>query len=249
MIEAKNMKLSVVIPAYNEEKRIEKTVRDINNYLKKQDYGYEILVVNDGSKDKTADVVLSLQAEITNLRLIDNKENHGKGFVVKQGILESQGETRLFMDADNSTTIDHIEQMWPEFEQGADIVIGSRNLPDSKLEPPQPYYRRILGWAFGFAVSLILGIRGIKDTQCGFKAMTAEAAERIIPQITMERWTFDPEILVLAKKMKYKIKEVPVKWANRGQSRVKLFGPNSMVNMLFNLLAIRRNLITKKYSL
>lgn len=243
------MKLSVVIPAYNEEKGIKKAVRNINDYLKKQDYDYEIVVANDGSKDKTADAVRSLQNEITNLRLIDNKKNHGKGFVVKQGMLESRGEVRLFTDADNSTDISHLEKIWPEFEKGANIVIGSRDLPGSELDPPQPWYRQILGEAFGFATSLILGTWGIKDTQCGFKAMTAEAVEKIMPQITMERWTFDPEILVLAKRMKYKIKEIPVRWVNRGVSRVKFFGPNSMVNMLFNLLEIRRNLITKKYNL
>lgn len=243
------MKLSVVIPAYNEAKGIAKNLKDIELYLKQQDYEYEILVVNDGSKDNTDDVVRGLEKEIKGLRLIDNKENHGKGYVIKQGLLQAKGDVRLFTDADNSTDISYVEKMWPEFDKGYDIVIGSRDVKGAERDPPQPLYRRVLGQVFGLVTSIVLGLWGFKDTQCGFKALTTRAVEEIIPQLTMERWTFDPEILVLAKKMGYKIKEIPVRWVNRTQSRVKLFGPNSMINMLLDLLLIRWNFLTNKYNL
>lgn len=243
------MKLSIIIPAYNEEKTLPSTLQDIYDYLLRQDYNYEVIVVNDGSRDSTADVVRDLQKEMEGLRLIDNKKNKGKGGVVRQGMLEARGEVRLFMDADNSTDISHIEKMWPEFEKGADVVIGSRDLPDSELDPPQPLYRRILGEIFGFFTFIILGLWGIKDTQCGFKALSAKATMEIMPLLTMERWTFDPEILSIAKKRGYRIKEIPVRWINRAKSRVKLFGPNSMLNMLVNLLKIRWNFLTSKYKI
>jgi len=241
------MKLSIIIPAYNEEKTLPDTLRDIHGYLLKQDYDYEIIINNDNSKDKTADVVRGLQGEIKNLYLIDNKVNRGKGAGVKKGMLRAKGEIRLFMDADNSTNIREIEKMWPEFEKGADIVIASRDLPDSELTPPQPLYRRILGEIFGLFTSIILGLWGIKDTQCGFKAMRANVAMDIMPLLTVERWAIDPEILALAKKRGYKIKEIPVRWINRAESRVKFFGKNSMFNMIVNLLRIRWNLLTNKY--
>ena len=122
------MYLSVIIPAYNEEKRLPNTLSDIDKYLLRQSYDYEIIVVNDGSKDRTAEVVGEGFSGIKNLRLIDNKENHGKGYVVRQGMLEAKGEYRLFTDADNSTSIDQVEKMWPYFKQGYNIIIGSRDV-------------------------------------------------------------------------------------------------------------------------
>ena len=236
--------LSVIIPAYNEEKRLTGTLIDIDKYLRKQTYNYEIIVANDGSKDKTAQVVRRLQSKISNLKLIDNKKNHGKGFVVRQGLMEAEGKYRLFTDADNSTSIVEVEKMWICFEKGHDIVIGSRDMKGAVLAVPQAWYRRTIGNIFNLFVQFIVGLWGIWDTQCGFKCFSAEAVKDILPRCKIDRWAFDPEILVIGKKLGYKIKEVPVVWRNDPESKVKLKG---MIKMGFDLLKIRWNLITKKY--
>ncbi|MBU2635291.1 bifunctional glycosyltransferase family 2/GtrA family protein [Patescibacteria group bacterium] len=237
--------LSVIIPAYNEEKRLPKTLREINNYLKKQTYTSEIIVVSDGSNDKTVEVSRSMKPEINNLKVLEFKERLGKGFGVKEGIFEAKGEYRVFTDADNSTSIDQVEKMWPEFEAGHDIVIGSRDMKESVLAVPQPWIRKIvLGGGFKLVRKIIIGLWTIKDTQCGFKGFKQKAAEDIFSRITIRHFGFDPEVLVIAKKLGYKIKEIPITWANDAQSKVKF---KSMVKMLFETLKIRQNLILRKY--
>ena len=188
------MKLSVIIPAYNEEKRIASTLQNINEYLQKQSYQYEILVLVDGAKDNTAQVVRDLETNMPNARLIDNKENKGKGGVVRQGMLEATGDVRMFMDADNSTTVDHIEKFLPFFEEGYDIVIGSRRIKGSDIAVHQPFIRDFLGGVFRLIVHSIVPL-GVTDSQCGFKAFSASATETIFPKQTIMRWAFDVEIL------------------------------------------------------
>jgi glycosyltransferase involved in cell wall biosynthesis len=240
------MHLSVVIPAYNEEKRLPKTLEAVDSYLRKQNYDYEILVVNDGSKDGTAATVNYMEGVIKNLKLIDNKQNKGKGGVVKQGMLEANAEYRLFTDADNSTSVDQIETMWPEFEKGADIVIGSRDIKGAVLDPPQPFLRNmILGEGFKLIRKFIVGLWNIQDTQCGFKCFKAAAAQNIFPKCRIDRWAFDPEILVVAKKLKYKIKEVPVYWKNDPESKVNL---NSIPKFVIDLMRIKLNSIKGLYA-
>ena len=139
------MYLSVIIPAYNEEKRIEKTLLSVHEYLSRQGYDYEILVVDDGSKDQTQTIVNSLSSIVGNLRLIDNKENHGKGWVVRQGMLEAQGDYRLFMDADNSTTIEHLDKFWPQIKNGYDVAIASIAVKGADVAHTEPFHRRFLG--------------------------------------------------------------------------------------------------------
>lgn len=238
------MYLSVIIPAYNEEKRLPKTLKEIDKYLRAQNYESEIIVVSDGSTDKTVDVVKELMSEIKNLKVLDFKENYGKGFGVKEGMLKATGKYRLFMDADNSTSIDQVEKMWPFFEQGFDVVIGSRDVKGAILDPPQPWQRRLTGDAFKLIRKIIIGLWEIEDTQCGFKGFTQEAAEKIFPKVKILRFAFDPEILVLAKKLGYKIKEIPVYWRNDPKSKVKF---KSMVKMGIDLLKIKWNMLTKKY--
>jgi len=238
------MYLSVIIPAYNEEKRLPKTLEDIDKYLSKQKYDYEILVVNDGSKDETTKVARSLTPKIKNLKVTGYKKNQGKGYAVRFGMLEAVGEHRLFTDADNSTSINQVEKMWPEFKKGYDIVIGSRDIKGAVLDPPQPIVRRFTGETFGFLTNLIVGTWGIADTQCGFKGFTEKAAKDIFPRCKINRFAFDPEFLVIAKKLKYKIKEVPIFWKNDLRSSVKF---KSMVKMGVDLLKIRWNLITGRY--
>ena len=239
------MQLSVIIPAYNEEKRITKTLGDIDKYLSKQDYQYEIIVVSDGSKDKTAETVKNLTSSIKNLHLIDNKENHGKGYVVRQGLMSAKGDFRLFTDADNSTTVDQIEKIWPEVKNGYDIIIGSRDIKGAVLDPPQPWLRNIvLGEGFKLFRKIVIGLWGVQDTQCGFKFFSKKAVEDIMPKCKIDRFAFDPEILVVGKKMGYKIKEIPVTWKNDLDSKVKI---GSMVKMALDLFVIRKNLIIRKY--
>lgn len=236
-------KLSVIIPSYNEDHRITKTLESVSEFLKKQAFSYEILVINDGSKDNTAGVVQKLESQIPNLRLVNNKENHGKGWVTKQGMLEAVGDIRVFMDADNSTKIDEIANFLPFFEQGYDLVLGSRRIAGSNVAKDQNQLREFLGWVFRTIVHIIVPV-GVTDTQCGFKAFTAKSANSIFPQQTIFRWAFDVEILALARRSKYKIKEVPITWVNDEASHVKLSG---MINMLLEIIEIRINLWTGKY--
>lgn len=240
-----NPYLSVIIPAYNEEKRLSSTLIDIDRRLAKADFAYEIIVVNDGSRDATAEVAKRFSHLIKNLRLIDNKENHGKGWVVRQGLLAAKGKLRLFTDADNSTSIDQFEKMRPYFSGDYQVVIGSRDIEGARLEPPQPFYRRLLGDIGNLIIQLLL-LPGIKDTQCGFKCFTAGAAEKIFGLARIDRFGFDVEALVLAKKMGYKIKEIPVVWVNDVRSQV---GFSSYISVFKDVLRIRCWLWTKKYDL
>ncbi len=236
-------KLSVVIPAYNEENRIGVTLEATNAYLAKQGMDYEILVVIDGAKDNTAGVVQSLQSRIPALRMINNKENHGKGFVVKQGMLEAVGEIRLFMDADGSTAVDHITSFLPYFDKGFDVVVGSRRIKGANITVHQPWFRDFLGGVFRFIVHTLVPV-GVTDSQCGFKAFTADATVKVFPKQTIDRWAFDVEILALARKEGLKIEEAPVTWKNDTESQVKFSG---MVNMLLEVLQVRMNLWGGKY--
>lgn len=238
------MHLSVIIPAYNEEKRLPKTLREIDKYLRQQSYESEIVVVSDGSTDRTVEVTKGLIPEIRNLKILDFKNNQGKGFGVFQGMLAALGKYRLFTDADNSTSIDQVEKIWPEFEAGFDIVIGSRDIKGAILDPPQPFQRRLTGETFKLFRKIVIGLWEVEDTQCGFKAFTKEVAGNIFPKCKINRFAFDPEMLIIAKKLEYKIKEIPVYWRNDLQSKVKF---KSMIKMGIDLLKIRWNLITGKY--
>ena len=161
-------------------------------------------------------------------------------------MVEAKGEYRLFADADNSTSIDQIEKLLSCFKKGYDIVIGSRDIKGAVLDPPQPWHRVFVGNVFNLLVQIIIGLWGIWDSQCGFKALTAKAAKDILPRCKIDRWAFDPEILRIGKKLGYKIKEVPVVWVNDPESKVKLKG---MLRMGFDLLKIRWNLINRKYKI
>ncbi len=237
--------LSVIIPAYKEEKRLPKTLREIDSYLRKQSYHYEILVVNDGSPDKTVDVAQSLVPAVKNLRVTGYQKNQGKGYAVRFGMMEARGKYRLFTDADNSTSIDQVEKTFPQFESGFDVVIGSRDIKGAILDPPQPWIRNaITGESFKLLRKIIVGLWEVEDTQCGFKCFKAEVVEKIFPKCRINRFAFDPEMLVLSQRAGFKIKEIPVYWKNDLESKVKF---KSMVKMGLDLLAIRLNLIKGVY--
>ena len=217
--------LSIIIPAYNESERLPLTLVDMDKLLSGVKYSYEIIVVNDGSTDNTAEIV---KKAIKNLKLIDNRVNQGKGGVVKQGMLLAKGDCRLFTDADNSTTIDHFEKMIPyltpddkSVSGGYDVVIGSRAVKGSKLEPSQPFYRQLLGKLSNIIIQIV-NVPGVWDTQCGFKAFSEKSAEKIFSVSKINGWGFDIEALALARHFGYKIREMPVHWVNDAKSHVKL---------------------------
>jgi len=241
----KEIYLSVVIPAYNEAENIAATVVDISRYLARQDYRSEIIVINDGSKDRTFEIVREMESSIPLLKFIDNQKNQGKGAVVKQGMLAAQGKYRLFLDGDNAISVDHIEKFWPYLKEGYDVVIGSIEVPGAVKEEEYAPYRVILGKLSKYLVR-VMAIWEIHDTQRAFKLFPAEAAKKIFSRQTISRWGFDIEILVIAKHLGYKIKELPVKWVNpAGKGKgVSLMG---YFNTLKELLQIKINLLRGKY--
>lgn len=211
--------LSIIIPAYKESRRIGVTLLSLQEYFKNKDYGYEIIVVNDGSPDETAEVVQSYIPEIKGLRLIDNKKNKGKGHAVKCGMLESRGYYRLFMDADNSVSIDHLEYFLSHVKKGFDVVIGSIALEEADVTEHNGWHRRFFGSISKFVIRN-LATPGIYDTQRGFKLFTAYAADIIFPKQTIERFGFDIELLVIARTNGLQTKELPVVWDNPDGSTV-----------------------------
>ena len=230
--------LSVIIPAYNEEKRIANTLLAIDKYLSHQNYEYEIIVVVDGAKDATTQVVTKYLPLVKNLHLIDNKENHGKGAVVAQGMLEARGEIRLFTDADNSTSIEQVANLIPYFSQGYDVVIGSRRVKGARIAVHQTFMRELAG-RIGNLIIQILAVPFVWDTQCGFKAFSEKAAEDIFKRLTIKRFGFDVEVFAIARFHRYKIKQVPVIWINDESSMV---GAASFVSVLMEVIKIRVNI-------
>jgi len=240
------MHLSVIIPAYNEAKTIEKILKLYNEYLARQPYDYELILVNDGSADETLEIASNLKKEIKNLRIIDQQPNQGKGMAVRTGLLAARGEYRLFLDADNATPIEHLDAVWPCFTAGADIVIGSRHVKDAagtEVIVSQVLWKRFLGKA-GNLLFQSLAIWGIWDTQCGFKIMRAELAKKLLPLSKCRRWALDAELLVLARQANYNIAAIPVKWSNSKESRV---GFKGYFITLIELIGIKWRVFTKKY--
>ena len=239
----KKIYLSVIIPAYNEEDRIKNTLLEIDKFLTIQNYNYEIIVVDDGSCDGTSELVKNLQKNISKLEIISNQKNCGKGYAVRRGMLEACGKFRLFMDADNATGVEQIQNFFPFFQKGYEIVIGSRDLQNSQIKKHQPFYKEILGDIGNFLIQILV-ISGIKDTQCGFKCFSAKFAEDVFPKLKINRWGFDIEILILAQKKGYRIKTVPVIWTNDINSKVTL---SAYLETLKELLQIKWNIIKGKY--
>lgn len=231
-----NLDLSIVIPAFNEQNRIGATLSAMAQYLRERKFRAEIIVVSDGSHDRTPEVVRERTGEIPELSLVELRENRGKGFAVRTGIEKASGRWVLFSDADHSTPIEEFDRFLPFLESGFSIVIGSRALPDSRIEIHQNRIRETMGKSFNFLVQSLV-ISGLKDTQCGFKAFEREAIRKIISRQRVERFGFDVEILYLAEKLGYSIHEVPVRWINSPQSRVRMFRDSS--RMIWDLFRIR----------
>jgi len=240
--------LSIVVPAYNEAARLPSTLRRIQEYLSRSSVSAEIIVVLDGSTDATLEIARTAARDVPQLKILDRKVNRGKGYTVREGMLAARGQIRLFADADNSTDIAHFDKMKPLFDQGYDVVIASRNAADAPgavQVVSQAWYKRAIG-RMGNRIVQIAAVPGIWDTQCGFKAFRAEAAERIFAQTTIERWGFDIEVLALAQRLGYKIGIVPARWLNDDRSHVKL---SDYLHVLGDTFTVRRNLLSKKYRL
>jgi glycosyltransferase involved in cell wall biosynthesis len=239
--------LSVIIPAYNEESRISKTLVACYQYLTAQSYSWEILVVLDGPTDDTLGTVQSFAHGKENIRWIDRRENRGKGYTVREGMMAARGKVRLFMDADNSTDISHFDQMNPLFEQGHDVVICSRDSKDAggaQQAVPQPFLKRFLGNAGNLFIQL-MAVPGIWDTQCGFKAFSAEAAGRIFSVALIDQWGFDIEALALARRFGYEPVILPAHWIDDAETHVSIW---NYVGTLAETLKVRWNLWSGAYN-
>lgn len=236
--------LSIVIPAYNEEAVIKETLKKVAEYLEGRYPSYEIIVVCDGCKDNTANVAGEAAKANHKIRALDRKNNMGKGFSVRQGCLEAKGNYVIFTDADLSTPIDEIEKLLKWLEAGYDIAIGSRALKESDIQIRQPWYRETMGKIFNLFVQAI-AVKGISDTQCGFKGFKRDAAMQVFQLQTINGYGFDVELLYIAGRLGYRIKEIPVRWLNRMASRVNpLVHP---VQMLYDLIKIRICAMGKAY--
>jgi dolichyl-phosphate beta-glucosyltransferase len=231
-----SMYLSVVIPAYNEEQRLGKTLQVIHAYLRRQPYPAEIIVVDDGSQDATASVVRACDGWVLPISVLRNGQNRGKGFSVRRGFWQARGEYLLFSDADLSTPIEEVEKLFAALSEPCDIAIGSRALTGSRVEVHQPWYREHMGRLFNVFVQA-LAVPGIHDTQCGFKCFRREAALEICRHMRAERFGFDVEMLYLARRLGYRVREVPVVWRNSPHTRVRVW--RDSVSMIGDLLRLR----------
>lgn len=238
--------LSVIIPAFNEERIIEQSVREAHAFCSELKRSFEIIVVDDGSKDKTPDIIQRLAQEFPAVRTIAHPANKGKGASVRHGLLVARGRYVFFTDADGSTPIQTITSFLPYFSQGADIVIGSRYLPQSTISQKQPIIRRMIG-RLGNAVIQFILLEGVRDTQCGFKAFTYEAARAIAEKLTITGWGFDMEALSIGKQMGFSLREVPVNWKNSTERPSRFRSLQDAQKTLRDLFIIKLNLMTKRY--
>jgi glycosyltransferase involved in cell wall biosynthesis len=238
--------LSVIIPAYNEEKRIGTTLDAIHRYLTAQPFTWEMLVILDGPQDNTLGQVKAFAQGKQNIRWIDRQQNRGKGYSVREGMLQARGDIRLFTDADNSTDISHFDQIRPLFEQGNDVVIASRDhkdVPGARQAVPQPALKRLLG-NLGNLIIQTLVVPGIWDTRCGFKAFTAPAAEQVFAAARIDGWSIDDEALALARRFGYRIGIIAADWIDAAGTHVTRL---DYFKSIWEAVKIRWNLLTGIY--
>ena len=229
---------SVVIPAYNEEKRLPAYLRKTIAYFDARGEAYEVIVVDDGSHDETVNVVERFQVDAPSVRLIKLAENRGKGCAVRTGMLETKGTLCLFTDADGATPIRELERLERAITNGADIAIGSRTARDPTRVVQERVFRKISGSIFNIAVRS-LGVTGITDTQCGFKLFRAPVARALFSVLQCDGFSFDVELLFLAQRWKYRIAEVPIQWTEQAGSKVRIVRDSR--RMIYDIWTVRRN--------
>ncbi len=235
---------SIIIPAFNEGGRIPATLSAVVQCIREHNWRAEVVVVNDGSSDNTAEIVREFASHNPEVRLIENPSNCGKGYSVRSGILHALGDIVMFTDADLSSPMDEAEGLFAAIAQGADIAIGSRWLSTSRQTHKQPLYRRFFGRCFNALTRLVMNLP-FADTQCGFKAFTRSAAQTVFQLQTIERWGFDPEILFIALKRGYHVQEVPVSWAHDARTRISYLRDG--MQMLKELAIVRLNAMAGRY--
>jgi dolichyl-phosphate beta-glucosyltransferase len=236
---------SIVIPAYNEAARIAGALESVLGCIRSRGWFAEVVVVNDGSRDQTADIVREFAAGAPEVRLLENPGNRGKGYSVRHGLLESFGEIVMFTDADLSAPIEEAEGLFAALRDGADIAIGSRWLERTRQTIRQPLYRQFFGRCFNAVTRAIMGLP-YADTQCGFKAFTRAAAQTVFQLETIERWGFDPEILFIARKRGFKVVEVPVSWAHDERTRISYLKDG--IRMIQDIAIVRWNAMLGRYN-
>jgi len=229
---------SFIIPAYNESERLTLSLPKVLDYIRYQALQSEIIVVNDGSRDNTAEVVRRFALLHPDVRLLENPGNRGKGYSVRNGMLHARGDVMLFTDADLSSPIHEAGKLFQAIEQGAEVAIGSRWLRAELQTERQPWHRQLYGRLFNLALRLVLGLK-YRDTQCGFKAFTRTAAHTVFSRQKVERWGFDPELLFLANKFKLRTVEVPVEWAHDHRSKISPLRDG--IRMAIEMVSVRAN--------
>lgn len=249
-MENNNPYVSVVIPTYNEEIRkdkMKKHLESIVEYFKNKSLTYEILIALDGPTDNTATLAKEYASSLENIVVLDRKENKGKGFTVREGMMKASGDIIIFTDMDGATPIVMLDRFLPKFkDENFDIVIGSRDMEESEVKVHQPVWKEWLGNGGNLLIQMVGGLWGMKDTQCGFKAFTKEATHDIIPRTTVNRWGLDFELLMIGKKLGYKIVEVPVEWIDSGDSTVGISG---YISTFKDLFSVKWNMIRGVYQL
>jgi dolichyl-phosphate beta-glucosyltransferase len=236
--------LSVVIPAYNEESRLGTTMARVLEYLVQKGRSFELIVVDDGSRDKTVELAAAIQAKDSRVKVLSNGTNRGKGYSVRRGMLAATGDLILFSDADLSSPIEEVEKLESSIHQGHDVAIGSRDIIGSHVERPQPLHRRLMGYSF-MVLRDWIAVSGFRDTQCGFKLFRAACAREIFSRSIEEGFCFDVEILAIAKTLGYRMCEVPVVWRNDERSKVNPI--SDPLKMFLALFRIRLNVVRGVY--
>ena len=231
--------LSVIVPAYNEEKVIAQTLEEIASYLRSKGYRFEVLVVDDGSTDSTIARIRPVGERYPEIRLLSQERNAGKGMAVKRGIAEAKMPLCLFIDADNSTSIREWDKFEPLFEQGARVVIASRRVPGADIVHDQPWIRRFLGTGYRVLARGMFGL-SVNDFNCGFKAYETKLAKDLYAQVRLLDWAFDVEVFCLLKKKGISVSEVPVRWEH-SEKKSNLAPMRAAIKTFSSLLELKKN--------
>lgn len=240
-----NTRLSLIIPVYNESSRFKNGFDHYYSYLKKQKYSWELILVNDGSKDNTLTLIEAVKKGKPNVSVVTYDNNHGKGYAISEGVKSAVGEYILFADLDHSVPIETIESFFEYFEKDYQVVIGSRRVKGSIIEVHQNPLREFLGSGFTAIVNFLI-YPGISDATCGFKAFKKNTAKKLFEKITIYNWAFDAELLFICRKNKIRVAQAPVRWSNGSGSKVSL--KKDIINSLLDVVRIRINNLFGRYN-